>query len=184
MRRINEEKYGYKTVSSVLEHKNPYYSIFKEEIQYPDGKVKPYWVQNKDDFSIIIPLFPDKTTLLIGQYRLPADFYSWEFPMGSTNGRDPLENAKKEFTEEAGYSANTWKHLGSYFHAPGRAPTTTSIFLAEDLTKGEAHPEESEFLAMKQLPLEEVGNLITSGTILDGPTIVAYHFIEDYLKHI
>jgi ADP-ribose pyrophosphatase len=183
MRRLSEEKYGYKTISSVLDHKNPYYAIYKDEIRYPDGKVKPYWVQNKDDFSIIVPLFPDKSTLLIGQYRLPADFYSWEFPMGSTNGRDPLENAKKELEEEAGYSASTWKHLGSYLHAPGRAPTTTSIFLAEDLTKGEAHPEESEFLETQQVSLQKVENMIENGIIQDGPTIVAYHFLENYLKN-
>ncbi len=183
MKRINEGKYGFKTVSSIVEHKNPYYSVFKEEILYPDGKKHTYWVQNKDDFSIIIPIFPDKTTILVGQYRIPADFYSWEFPMGSTEGKDPLEAAKKEFIEETGYNAEHWQQIGSYLHAPGRAPTVTSVFIAQGLSEGEAHPEEKEILQLKHVSINEVENMIRSHIIQDGPTIVAYHYLEKYLQN-
>ncbi len=182
MKRKNEEKYGYKTLSSTLDHKNPYYSVYKDTIQYPDGQKKNYWVQNKDDFSIVIPLFENNTTLLVGQYRIPADFYSWEFPMGSSAGADPLTCAKKELSEETGYSAEEWKLIGSYFHAPGRAPTVVSVFIAKSIHEGTSHPESTEFLQKKKVSLDEVKNMIQSGTILDGPTLVAYHFLEKYLE--
>lgn len=50
------------------------------------------------------------------------------------------------------------------------------------MSEGEAHPEEIEFLQMKKLTLDKVGGMIELGEILDGPTIVAYHFLEKYLE--
>lgn len=175
-------RYGFKIVSSLLEHENPYYAVYKHEVRYPDGSIESYWVQEKNDFSVIIPLFPDKTTLLVGQYRIPADLYTWEFPAGSVKNKEPLSNAKEELQEETGYSAEKWTQLGQYFLGPEMTDGKINVFIAENLTPGEPKPEKKEILEVKHVLIDSIGKMITAGEILDGPTIVAYHYLEEYLK--
>jgi ADP-ribose pyrophosphatase len=47
------------------------------------------------------------------------------------------------------------------------------VFLAEDLTAGEAHPEEDESLELQFVPLSELLRLIDAGKIRDGKTLIA-----------
>src|SRR3989338_5553013 len=100
MRHQNAERYGFKVVSSSLEHANPYFSIRKYEVITPIGTNNEYWVIEQEPFPVIIPLFPDKTTLLVGQYSVHADYYSWEFPMGAAHSEDLINTAKTELKEE------------------------------------------------------------------------------------
>lgn len=183
MKRVNEEKNGYKTISSTVDYQTPYSTVYKDIIIFPDGKEKEYWIAERAPFSIIIPLFPDNSTILVGQYRIPVDYYSWEFPMGSVEGAQPLENAKQELQEETGYIAKKWEHIGNYFWGPGTTTTKVSVFIARDLKEGTPHPEETEHLTVKRLTIPEIEHMIQSGDILDGPTITAYHYLEMYLKN-
>ena len=45
------------------------------------------------------------------------------------------------------------------------------IYLAEGLTKGEAHPEEDEKITVKVLPLEEALRWIRTGKIGDSKSV-------------
>jgi ADP-ribose pyrophosphatase len=184
MKHKNAERYGFKIISMVLEHENPYYNVHKYEVNYPQGFTNPYWVVEKADFSVIVPLFPDKTTLLVGQYRIPADYYSWEFPMGTVKGSEPIENARIELEEETGYKAEVWRSIGSSYLGPGTTTVKMTTFIAETLHKGESRLEKTEVLRVKQVSLAEVGKMIESGIIMDGPTIVSYHYLEKYLGEL
>lgn len=184
MRHQNAERYGFKVISSHLEHTNPYYSIRKYEVITPKGTNNDYWVIEQDPFPVIIPLFPDKTTLLVGQYRVQADLYSWEFPMGAAHGNEVLNTAKAELMEETGFIANDWKQIGVHFIGPGRANLKAVTFIAENLAGGESAPDEIEFLEVKRLPIDKIGRMIDDGTIIDGPTIVSFHHLERYLQKL
>jgi ADP-ribose pyrophosphatase len=183
MKHKNAERYGFKIISSALEHENPYFSVHKYEVKYPKGFTSPFWIVEKSDFSVIIPLFPDNTTLLVGQYRIHNDYYSWEFPMGTVKGSEPIDNAKQELEEETGYRAENWQAIGSYFIGPGLTNVKANIFVAKILHAGVSHREDTELLQIKHTTLAEMKTNIDSGLISDGPTIVAYHYLESYLKN-
>ncbi len=180
MKRPNAAKHGFTITSSSLDYKNPYMEVMKHDLVLPDGKTSTYWVMERGDFSVVIPVFPDKTTLLVGQYRVAPDYFSWEFPMGFVKDAEPLAMAKQELAEETGYQANRWKQLGSYYPTPGSTSRRAHVFLAEELTPGEKHEEETEFLQTKQVSLNEVKQMLASGQILDGQTIAAYHYLEAF----
>lgn len=182
MKRIHEEEYGYKTLSSELEHENPYYKIYKESVSNPHGKILKYWIMERDDFSVSIPLLPNNMTILVGQYRIPVDMYSWEFPMGYVKEAGPLPMAQQELAEETGYTAQKWTPIGSCYMAPGTMNRKMHFFVAEEVTAGHAQPEETESLQLRKVTIAEVKDLIQSGKIVDSPTIIGFHYLEAYLK--
>lgn len=171
-----------KRVSRHIDYKNPFLKVFRQEMLYPDGQKKDYFVvDRKNDFSIIIPIFPDQTVMLVGQYRIPIEQYTWEYPMGTVYKKSPLEVAKQELREETGITAKKWKKVGESFLAPGYSNQKFHIYVATELTLGEAHPEDDEDLTLKQIPLVDVKKMIRNGKIKDGPTIVADYYLHEFL---
>ncbi len=71
--------------------------------------------------SAVMMAMDDKNRiLLVRQYRLPADKYLWELPAGKLDdGEKPLQAAKRELTEETGYTAKNWTKLASFYPSPG-----------------------------------------------------------------
>ena len=47
------------------------------------------------------------------------------------------------------------------------------MYLARDLTFGEAHPDEDEFLNLERVPFDELVEQVLSGEIKDAKTIAA-----------
>lgn len=173
------------TLSKKREYTNPFMAIWRHEVIRDNGHRGPYYVLERDTagryFSIIIPLTKDLKTVLVGQYRYPVGYYSWEFPMGHAEGKDFLETAKIELREETGIEAATWEKIGSFFTAPGYSSEAAQVFVAKDISFGQKKISETEVLETKTVLISNVKEMIKKGRILDGPTIVAYHYLEIYL---
>lgn len=174
-----KKKHGYQVVSSKVDYENPFMIVHRQEVIRPDGKTKPYWVLDRGgDFSIIIPLFPDNTTMLVGQYRVPTGKYLWEFSMGMVKNATPLGTAKQELREETGLRAKNWTKVGVFYLAPGFSGQRSHVYVAQEITEGKSEPEEDEYISTKRLPLMKVKEMIKNGDIADGPTIIAFHLFE------
>ena len=95
-------------------------------------------------------------------------------PGGFANENEPVEEtAARELEEETGFSAAKWTHLTDLATTPGFCSEVISLYLAQDLTAGEVHPDEDEFLNVVKMPIAEVKNLIMRGEIADSKTIAA-----------
>lgn len=177
--------HGFQILSSKVEYKNPFFKVINYKLKRPNGVVKPFWsISRFTDFSVVIPLFPDKETMLVGQYRVTVRSYSWEFPMGQVRGKNPLQTAKQELLEETGITGKDWKKIGHSFLGPGHHEQEVDFYVVEDLILGESQPEENEFITTKRIKVSEVGEMIKKSKIKDGPTIVAYHYLEQYLNSL
>ncbi len=115
----------------------------------------------------------DPGILLIRQYRHAADKFLLELPAGRIEpGEKLIPAAKRELAEETGYTAKRWSKHITYWASPGFVAEAMNILFAEDLTLGEATPEEDEKIEILMTPLSEVMRLIHDGKIEDGKTLI------------
>ncbi len=115
----------------------------------------------------------DPGILLIRQYRHAAGKFLLELPAGRIEpGEELMAAAERELIEETGYRAAKWSKHSTYYASPGFLSEAMNIVLAEDLTLGEATPEDDERIELLMTPLSEVVAMMHRGEIEDGKTLI------------
>ena len=74
-----------------------------------------------------------------------------------------------------GYGAIGGKltYLGEYYGSPAILDEKIHMYLAEDLSFGETHPDEDEFIETVRIPLAELVEDVMAGRVPDGKTQIA-----------
>ncbi len=91
--------------------------------------------------------------------------------------------AKRELIEETGYRAAKWSKHSTYYASPGFLSEAMNIVLAEDLTLGEATPEDDERIELLMTPLSEVVAMMHRGEIEDGKTLIGVLLYNSQRQH-
>jgi 8-oxo-dGTP pyrophosphatase MutT (NUDIX family) len=116
----------------------------------------------------------DANVWLVGQYRFPLRRYSWEIPEGGASPElDPLEGARRELREETGIEAASWRELLRLDLSNSVSDEHAVVFLATDLSFGEATPDETEVLEVRKLPFDDAYSMVLRGEITDSISVAA-----------
>lgn len=119
--------------------------------------------------------------LLIRQYRAPVDKLLLELPAGKldVDGEPPDETAARELEEEIGYRPGRLERVGEFFTTPGFSDERMILYLATELEEGRITPHgpEEEHADVVTVAVAEVGDLLDSGGIEDGKTIVGLQWL-------
>lgn len=122
----------------------------------------------------IIPVEEDGTVWCVRQFRYPMQREMLEVPAGKLEyGEKPLPAAERELGEETGLTAGRMVYLGACCTSPGFSTEVLHIYLALELRRGEAHPDEDEFLNVEKHSLETLTDMVMAGEIDDAKTIIA-----------
>lgn len=154
------------------------FSITQDDVEEPGGVRARRDVVRHNGSVVVLAVETgsnpaDPGILLIRQYRHAADQFLLELPAGRIDpGEKVIPAGKRELLEETGYSARKWSKHVTYFASPGFVSEAMTILLAEDLTLGQATPEEDERIELLMTPLSEVLRMIHAGKIRDGKTLV------------
>ena len=154
-------------------------TVREDTVLLPDGKTaRREWIQHPGAV-VMIPMLDARTVLLERQYRYPLRRHFYELPAGKIEpGEEPLATAKRELTEECGYTAASWQHLTTLHPCIGYADERIELFLARDLTHvGHAH-DDGEFLEVVPLALSEALEWVKSGRITDVKAVIGLLWLE------
>jgi len=164
-----------KIISSVPKYENKLFSVYEERAVDGDGFEIFRAIIHHPGSAVMMAVDDRKRVLLVRQYRMPARKFLWELPAGKLDpGESALTAAKRELEEETGYRAKKWKKLVKFYPSPGYVGEHMTIFLATDLTAGEAKPMEDEKIQTRWFTGKEIAEGIRSGKIIDGKTMIGY----------
>jgi 8-oxo-dGTP pyrophosphatase MutT (NUDIX family) len=179
------ERHGpWRRLSTRPIYSNPWIEVREDQVIRPDGNPGIYGVVEFQSRAIgVVPLAENGDTFLVGQYRYTLGSYSWEIPEGGgAKTETPLEAAQRELREEAGIMAARWTYLGEAHLSNSATDEVGCVFLAEDLTLGEAEPDGTEDLQLRRLPFEEAVQMALSGEISDALAVIGLLRADQYLK--
>lgn len=168
-----------KILSSEVVYEGKVFGIRRDEIVEPGGMRVTREVVTHPGSVVILPLLADGRILMIRQYRHATRQFLWELVAGRIDeGEKPREAAARELIEETGYRAKRFTIFLDMFPTPGFLEERMYIFLAEGLTRGEAHPEADEKITAKAYRPKELQEMIRRGKLRDAKSIAGllYYF--------
>lgn len=149
---------------------NPWISISHRTVTTPNNTPGIYGLVHMKNLAVgVVPIDTDDHTWLVGQYRYPTDHYSWEIPEGGcAPGEDPVAAAKRELLEECGLHAARCELIFETELSNSVTDERGKIFVATELSPGQAAPDDTELLAVRRLPLAEAIAMVRRGEITDS----------------
>ncbi len=164
-----------KTVSSREVYACGLFRVTEDEAVDKTGWRMKRSIVRHNGSAVMMPVDAKNRVLLVRQYRLPADQFLWELPAGKIDdGETALQAAKRELVEETGLRAKKWKKLALFYPSPGYVEETMTIFLATELTQGQAQPMDDERIETKWFARKELKDLIRSNKITDAKTMIGF----------
>lgn len=145
--------------------------VRRDTIELPNGKIATREYIKHNGAVCIIPITNEGEVVLERQYRYPIGRVVTEIPAGKLEiGENPLEAAKRELTEETGYIPGKMEYIGDYIGSPALLEERVTMYLATELSMGERHLDEDEFLDVFTMPLEEAYQKVMNNEFADAKT--------------
>ncbi|MDQ6661051.1 MAG: NUDIX hydrolase [Chloroflexota bacterium] len=136
-------------------------SFVHDIVSLSDGQHRDYYFMDSPYRVVMVAAILDNKIALIRQHRYLFNEVLLELPAGSPQGNESLEyGARRELLEEAGLTA-----LGNYYPAVGITNQDLTIFLATDISFGNANPDDGENIAVQWDEIKEAVAMVHSGVI-------------------
>lgn len=160
-------------LSSERKYANPWVELVHHEVLNPNGNPGIYGeIQFQNKAIGIVAVNDNEEILMVKQFRFPLGYETWEIPEGGCPlAEENLAAAKRELEEETGYTAESWESIIQLELSNSVSNETGEVFLARNLKKGLANPEDTEDLTVAWVPLKEVLAKIFTGIIKDSVTL-------------
>ena len=177
----------------------------KQKFRFPDGtEFEPYYTYSRRDYVVIVASDEEGRYLTVRQYRYGIQKVTTEFPAGGierSDGKqyysggegweprgqetlgsgedaareDALEAAKRELSEETGYTSDEWKHLITIASNATIADNYAHIYMARNCKKStEQHLDETEYLNVELHTEEEIEKMISEGRFEQAIHVMAW----------
>lgn len=173
-----------KVNSSVILHRGRVFRLLRENVTLVNGVTADLDVVRHPGASAIVPLSAEGTVIMITQYRHAIGDFIWEIPAGTFDLQEtPLECARRELSEETGFSADVWHKLGEITPVPGYSDERIHIFLATELLPTSQELDRDEMIDVHEIKLDKAIEMVYGGLIQDSKTIsgliLATHWLDN-----
>lgn len=162
-----------KTLTSREVYRGRILRVREDTVRLPNGKTAEREVAEHPGGVGILAL-DGGDVLLVRQYRYTFSRVLTEIPAGKREpGEEPFVTAQRELREEIGATAGKWTELGALIASPGCYGEVLYLYMAQELTFGDTHPDEDEFLDVVRMPFDRAVELCMTGELTDAKTVIA-----------
>lgn len=149
--------------------------VRRDTVKLPNGNTATReWIKHPGASSVI-PILPDGSIILVKQYRYPVGKITLEVPAGKLDApdEDPLLCARRELSEETGYTADKIEKLTTIATTVGFSNEYIHLYLATGLHAGRQHTDDDEFINVVKVSLKEAVEMVNDGRIIDAKSVVS-----------
>lgn len=171
---VDPEGNPWRTIRRRVVYSNGWMTVEEDDVIRPDGLPGIYGVVRFPGRAVgVVALDDEDRLVLVGQFRYALERYSWEIPEGGADAHDPLGGAKRELLEETGLTAGRWERLLEADLSNSITDEGATVYLATELTDGEASPEGTERIEVRRVPFAEALAMVADGRITDAISVMA-----------
>ncbi len=157
--------------------------VWRDTVALPGGGAATREYIRHPGAVVVVAIDEAQQVVMERQYRHPVRAIVDELPAGKLDpGESPLACGQRELREETGYTAATWRYLGSFWPCIGYSDEVIHVVLATDLTAGPAQLDEGEMIEVYRLPWSELVARARAGAIRDGKTLAAIWLVDDAIN--
>lgn len=162
------------------EYENPFFDAGYDRVERPDGtRGNYYWVDPVDGVTVVAlaegTAGEDEEVVLVEEYRPRQRRTFLTVPGGAVDAdEDVCRAGRRELREESGYEADSVEYVRSYY-PDGWVRHRRHVTVATGLSAGPQELDETEFIGVRTLPVEEAFEaVLDSGAGWGlGPLLVA-----------
>jgi len=145
----------------------------RDQVIEPGGLAATREVVVHPGSVVVLPHLDDGRIVLVRQYRYAVGKSLWELVAGGLEEKEtPLEAARRELREEAGYEAGSVRPILSFYPTPGFVSERMHIVEATGLVKSKAAPDEDERIRVGRFTREQLFKMLRERRLEDGKTLV------------
>ena len=168
---------GYSVSESHERYAGKIFRVVADLVTFPDGSTALRDVVKHGGAVAVVAIDDQQRVVMLEQYRHSVRDFLWELPAGlrDVDGEPPVDAAKRELIEEAGFGAADWRTLVDVVSAAGFSNERVRIFLATGLSESsdtsfEREAEEAD-LIVRRIPIDECVRAVMSGRIVNSLAI-------------
>jgi len=161
------------------------FSFVTEDLTLPNGRRTEMAMVRHSGSTGIVPLLDENTVLMEHQYRACVRDYLLEIPAGTMEaGESPISCAKRELTEETGYTAAEFIDIGRTHILPAYSDEVIHLFIARGLAPARNNPDPDEIIRTQAYPLARLMTMIAAGQVTDALSVLALQRTWFYLHGV
>jgi ADP-ribose pyrophosphatase len=157
------------------------FDLDRVEFDPRDGRPpQGFYVIDAPSWINVIPLTPDRTVLLVRQFRFGVQQATLEIPGGMCDpDESPRDAARRELLEETGHSSDRLEPLGWVYPNPAVQTNRCYTFLALDVRRvSDPRPDPNESFEHVEVPLDQIPRLIADGEINHALVVAAFQLLQ------
>ena len=165
-----------KTVSTKTLYSGRIVQLDLVEVELENGRRSTREVIRHGEAAVILARLPDGRFVFVRQFRKPMEDVVLEAIAGGMEpGETPEQCARREVTEETGYTVASIVPLGPLVCSPGYCTEVIHAFLATLAPNpGSQRLDSDENIDAVLLTRAEVEDAIADGSLWDGKTLAAW----------
>lgn len=171
----------WEVIKSDIAYRCGLFAVRRDQSRSPHGLTHDFHVIEFGDWVNVVPLTAEWQVVMVRQFRHGIRDTTLEVPAGLIDATDetPAVAALRELREETGYASRRVVSLGAVHPNPAIMNNRCHMFVAYDVEEvGSPQWDHTEELAVETIPLEDIPNLIRSGSVSNALTLVAFHLFE------